>query len=469
MEHGKTMGASISRLLLAGTLFLCAWGRLGAQDFGLGATASTNVAAVNSTLTFTVNVTNLTSFQLANVLVTNTFVGSASVRLLSFAPTTITVLTNANTAIYVLDVLPPGGAAQVVTTLRPTSSGIISNLIVVAPTTITNRASTNVVVTVQPPASDLAISVTSPSGGVLVNDQINYGIRVTNQGSTTATSVQITNADFSAFQLLSVVPGNQAYSLTNGTLTMNLGSLAGGAATNLQLKLQPTNAGLWGLTSSVFAASITDSDLTNNTATASITVGELIAGELVAANLTSMVYDPQTGLMKQTVRVTNTGTNTYGAARLIVSGLTNQLYNAVGTNGGNPYVVYAGQLAPGQSVDLVLEYFVPTRLPINVPDSAYAAYGTTALNLQVDPGQPPNITGITNLGSYGFLVEFEAIQGRSYSVLYSDDMFSSTTYIAQPPIVAPGSRVQWIDNGPPKTISHPATNTSRLYRVRLNP
>lgn len=440
-----------------------------AQDFGLGASASTNLATVNSTVTFTVNVTNSSGFQLVNVYVTNTFEGSASIQLLSFAPNTITVLTNANTAIYVLDLLPSGGTAQMVTTLRPTSPGTISNLIVVAPTTITNRAFTNVVVTVQPPAADLAVGVTPPAGGVLVNDQINYAIMVTNLGSTSATSVQLTNWDFSAFKLLSVSPANLAYSLTNGTLTMNLGSLAGGAATNLQLKLQPTNAGVWGLTSSVFAANITDSNPTNSITTTSIAVGALLAGELVAANLNSMVYDPQTGLMKQTVRVTNVGTNTYGAARLVVSGLTNRLYNAVGTNGGNPYVVYAGQLAPAQNVDLVLEYFIPTRLPINVPDSAYAAYGTTAVNLQVDPGSPPNFTAITNLGSYGFLLEFEAIQGRSYSVLYCDDLTFTTTYIAQPPIVAPGSRVQWIDNGPPKTISHPATNTSRLYRVRLNP
>lgn len=440
-----------------------------AQDFGLGVAVSTNTVTVNGTVTFTVNLTNLTVFQLANVLVTNTFEGSASLKLLTFASTQGTVLSNASTAIYVLDLLQPGGTAQMITTVRPTSAGTFSNSIVVAPTTITNRAYTNVVVTVQPPVSDLAVGVTPPSGGVLVNDQINYGITVTNLGSTTATSVQLASTDFSAFQLLSVTPAGLTYAFTNGTLTMSLGSLAGGVATNLQLKLQPTNAGVWGVTSSVLATNITDSNLTNNTATASIVVDALVPGELTAANVSSMVYDPQTGLMKQTVRVTNVGTNTCGAARLIVSGLTNRLYNAVGTNGGNPYVIYAGQLLPGGSVDLVLEYFVPTRLPIDVPDSAYAAYGTAAVSLQVGSAPPPNITSITNLGSYGVLVEFEAVQGRSYSVLYSDNMAFTNAFISQPPVTAPGSRVQWIDIGPPKTISHPATNGARFYRVQLNP
>jgi hypothetical protein len=458
------------RFTLAG-LFVLLLGapRLMGQGLGLGATVSTNSMQVNGTVSFTVNFTNLTGFQLANVFVTNTFEGSASVRLLSFASSQGTVVSNANTAIYLLDLVQDGQVAQMITTVRAISAGTFSNSIIVAPTTLTNRASTNISVTVQPLASDLAVSLAPPAGLILVNDLIDYGISVTNLGANAASGVLLTNTGFDAFQLLSLSPTNQAYTFTNGTLIMSLGSLAAGAGANLQLKLQPTNAGVWGLTSTVLATNITDNNLTNNTATTSVVVDALVPGELIAANVTSMVYDPQTGLMKQTVRLTNIGTNTYGAARLIVSGLTNQLYNAVGTNGGNPYVTYGGQLTPGQSVELVLEYFVPTRLPITVPDSAYAAYGTAPVNLQADPGPPPNITSITNLGSFGVLVEFESVQGRSYSVLYSDDMAFSNAFMAQPPVVAPGSRVQWIDNGPPKTISHPATNNARFYRIQLNP
>jgi hypothetical protein len=35
--------------------------------------------------------------------------------------------------------------------------------------------------------------------------------------------------------------------------------------------------------------------------------------------------------------------------------------------------------------------------------------------------------------------------------------------------VAPANRVQWIDDGPPKTVSHPTNAMARFYRVRLNP
>ena len=98
-------------------------------------------------------------------------------------------------------------------------------------------------------------------------------------------------------------------------------------------------------------------------------------GSLVASNVTAMTFNPQTGLMEQTVRLVNVGTNAVASARIIVTGLTNRLFNAVGTNDGNPFVVYGATLATNQTVDLILEYFVPTRLPIIVADSQLHAFG----------------------------------------------------------------------------------------------
>jgi hypothetical protein len=37
---------------------------------------------------------------------------------------------------------------------------------------------------------------------------------------------------------------------------------------------------------------------------------------------------------------------------------------------------------------------------------------------------------------------------------------------AVPPIIAAGTRVQWIDAGPPKTDSAPGTPGQRYYQVR---
>jgi hypothetical protein len=99
--------------------------------------------------------------------------------------------------------------------------------------------------------------------------------------------------------------------------------------------------------------------------------------------------------------------------RLIVSNLTNWLYNAVGTNSGNPFVVYAGTLSPGQSVDLVLEYFVPARLSIPVANSDYVAvslpepfHPTTA-----ETNASFSITRAVLLSQGNVLIEFPAITG----------------------------------------------------------
>lgn len=37
----------------------------------------------------------------------------------------------------------------------------------------------------------------------------------------------------------------------------------------------------------------------------------------------------------------------------------------------------------------------------------------------------------------------------------------------EPTVVANANRLQWTDNGPPKTVSHPSTVTNRYYRFVL--
>jgi hypothetical protein len=55
---------------------------------------------------------------------------------------------------------------------------------------------------------------------------------------------------------------------------------------------------------------------------------------------------------------------------------------------------------------------------------------------------------------------------RLYYVQYSSNVNALATnpLTALPAVRGTGSRVQWIDNGPPKTVSPPASGT-RFYRV----
>ena len=170
--------------------------------------------------------------------------------------------------------------------------------------------------------------------------------------------------------------------------------------------------------------------------------------------------------MTQTIGLTNVGTTEISSARVFVAGLTNQLFNTVGTNNGNPFVVYGGTLMPNQSGNLLLEYFIPTRLPVANP--ALSAAEVPRVNLIAPGGAPFNIALVRNLPSGSLLIEFPSVPGRSYTVLYSDNASLTNALAAQPPIVAPADRVQWIDAGPPKTVSTPASVTSRYYRVLQN-
>ncbi len=68
------------------------------------------------------------------------------------------------------------------------------------------------------------------------------------------------------------------------------------------------------------------------------------------------------------------------------------------------------------------------------------------------------------LQSGRFLIEFTAIPGRSYAVQYSTNMMASWITVI-PTIIAPANKVQWYDDGPPKTVSKPDTTGSRFYRI----
>ena len=153
--------------------------------------------------------------------------------------------------------------------------------------------------------------------------------------------------------------------------------------------------------------------------------------------------------------------------RIVVVGLTNRLFNASGTNNGNPFVVYASALGTNQSVDLLLQYFPRNLFPftngqlqvfaVPVPDLTPPKTATTSTNV--------NITRIVPLSNGNMLIEFPSITNRTYTVVYSDNVLFSNAMIAPPSIVAPANEIQWIDYGPPTTTNAPANSPSRFYRV----
>lgn len=455
--------------------------------FGLSVTPSAYSVLAGDAITYTVNVTNLTGLTASDVWVTNAFSTPISIQSINFTRGnginySGAIFTNSNTILLDLKQFTPAslvpGFAQATLTLVPQTESLASNIfftnavVVIAPElqNVPNSASTNVVVQVTNSTSqaNLSLSVSGFAQGVLVGDFLTYRATVTNRGPDSVQNVMLTNIFPAGSTLISVSPTNETLSFNNRVLLLSLGTLSNATASVATVTVQPTNAGVQTFIVAVGASGLTDSNRLNNFFTTNITVGQVVTGQVVATLPSPMTFDPQTGLMNQRVRLTNVSTSAVDSVRLTVSGLTNWLYNAIGTNSGNPFVVYPAALNPGQSVDLILEYFVPTRIPIDIAESDYTAVAVPAFNLASGTNGLFSITRAVPLPDGSLLIEFPSVLGASYSILYSTNVDFSNPLIAQPNIVAPADRVQWIDDGPPKTVSPPASVTSRFYRVLRN-
>jgi len=62
-----------------------------------------------------------------------------------------------------------------------------------------------------------------------------------------------------------------------------------------------------------------------------------------------------------------------------------------------------------------------------------------------------------------FLIEFAATPNQVYHIQYSED--SLTWKTVTPGVSNSATRIQWVDDGPPKTESLPSDRLTRFYRV----
>jgi hypothetical protein len=121
---------------------------------------------------------------------------------------------------------------------------------------------------------------------------------------------------------------------------------------------------------------------------------------------------------------------------------------------------------------LLLQYVAGAYFPFT--NSQLQAFAVIQPNLAPPPvtavATNLNLTRIIRLATNDdMLIEFPSITNRTYTVVYSDNVLFSNAMMAMPSIVAPANRTQWIDYGPPTTVSHPTNTAIRFYRVFLNP
>ena len=202
-----------------------------------------------------------------------------------------------------------------------------------------------------------------------------------------------------------------------------------------------------------------------------VTITAMVNVIMLATEKGDVHLEQQVGVYSQVVRVTNPlppqdcGTAT--AIHLRIDGMPSDasVFNASGQTNGTWYVQYNQPLAPGQSIDLVVEYHLLNRN--NLPSPVFTAIVERIEPQVPEDGIPHRIDRIVRLQDGRIMIEFTSIAGRSYSLQYSTDL-KEWKHVT-PTLEATANRTQWIDNGPPKTESDPAQTSRRFYRLAILP
>lgn len=225
----------------------------------------------------------------------------------------------------------------------------------------------------------------------------------------------------------------------------------------LVLQYAPYSSGV-----SMLTVEVTDSAGEKVVQTLSVTLPILPAPSLAASS--SITMNRQTGLWEHRVTLKNDGQRAIGGFEATVAGLPAGacLWNASDCLSGAPVAGYYQPVSPGEQVTLVLEYYSPSRTAVINPQ---VTLGTALPRTpQTSPPGGLAVDRVAPVTGGGILVEFTAVPGRSYMLQYSSH---GMDWIDSPiPVRAAGTRVQWIDQGPPRTLTPPTAENQRFYRVR---
>lgn len=180
----------------------------------------------------------------------------------------------------------------------------------------------------------------------------------------------------------------------------------------------------------------------------------------------------QTGLQEQWVIYSNPGNSFVENTQMTVAGLgldslTNVIYpaNAQGVflSSGLPYVDL-GAIAPAETREALMEYYVSDRITQPTPSYSLLAWPPFIVPPPTGSILTNSITRATN-GMV--IVEFPTQDPFRYYIQYATNLAGFTNggfNTSLPAVHGTGSRMQWLDTGPPRTVSLPFGG-SRFYRV----
>ncbi len=366
-------------------------------------------------------------------------------------------------------------AVALAITVAPTITGMLTNVATVSSSTLdldptgSNHTATVISSVLAPAQADLALILTQSSNSIVLGSNLSYTLLVTNLGPAGAPDVVLDDTLPAGARYVSSTASQGAATPSGSSVHWDFGAMFSHGFAVATLVVAPSPAGT--ITNTATAtlvpagAAVFDPNLANNIASIVVTVTAPVVTNVAVQALGPITFNPQTGLYQQSVLFTNLSGVAATAVRVAVPGLPSSvvLYNASGSAKGTPYVEYDQTIAAGGGVVFLLEYYAAARQPF---------VSTNFVATVVAATTPPTPSGtILQLDCQPFMsqglltIEFASVPGHTYVVQYSTNAASAQWKTAVPPILAAGTKTQWIDSGPPKTDSPPGPVGQRFYRV----
>jgi len=279
-----------------------------AADLAVTKTDSPDPVPAGQNLTYTVTVTNNGPNSATGVTLTDPLPANTA-----FVSATAPCVQAAGTVTCNLGTLANGASVTITITVTVTGAAVspLSNTASVTSTTFdpvagNNSATASTVIT---PLADVQITKTAVPNPVNAGQPLTYTVTVVNNGPNAATGVTVTDTPPATLTLVSAVGSQGTCTITAGTITCAVGTLASGAQATATIVVTP-QAGAVPSVSNTATVTATQTDPTpaNNSSTVVVTVNP-------SANLVITKTDsPDPVLFGQnltyTVTVVNNGPNT---------------------------------------------------------------------------------------------------------------------------------------------------------------
>jgi len=286
---------------------------LEATDLEVSKSVTPTNPQTGDVLTYTIVITNLSSFDAEEVTLTDTISGGASFGGVFNAGGFTLHSSTSNQAVFTRSVLISGTSATIVFTATATQGGLVTNTVTVISKRPDSNLSNNtaqVTTTVQASA-DLELAKSAAGNTAIAGQPFTYTLTITNNGPLTATEVVITDAlsggaTFSAV-VTSTNPASLTHNFSGGQATFTVTNIAPGAVfTIVYTVLPPVNGGVFSNTAVISSSTPTDPNPGNDSGGGGQFNGAANADLTINKSATPTVVEPG-GVVTFTLTVTNNG------------------------------------------------------------------------------------------------------------------------------------------------------------------